>query len=179
MNLRKAESHCAGHCAEVIHAEPEPAKPHAAASRELLQNIADAAFASCSALPSAVGARSRRRRVLIGIVAQFCFVTQFQKPTVVCAPRHLLSVTRPCSATQMGHVSHSDTSRSPCLRHALASFKISRAPPPVPSTWQQFKRQRLCRSSGRSSSPDTIITSVSRNAPLRLFGCVNSTCVFV
>lgn len=70
----------------------------------------------------------------------------------------------------MRHVSYSDTSRLPCLRHALTSFKPCRAPPSVPSTRQQFKRQRLCRSAGRSSSPDTTITSVSKNAPLRLFG---------
>ncbi|DBA71563.1 hypothetical protein WJX79_004862 [Trebouxia sp. C0005] len=70
----------------------------------------------------------------------------------------------------MVHFSYSDTSRFTSLRHALASFKPSPAPPSFTSTWKQFKRQRLCRSSGRSSSSDTTITSVSKNAPLRLFG---------
>ena len=55
--------------------EPEPARLHAAASRELRQTVADAAFASCSVLPSAAGA-GMGRRALIGIVGQFCFETQ-------------------------------------------------------------------------------------------------------
>jgi len=114
------------HCAEVIHAEPEPAKSHAAASRELRQTIADAAVASCSVLPSAAGARSRRRRASIGIVGQFCFVTQSYNPTVVGAPRHLLSVTRPCSLQRKWDMSATPT---PAGCHACGMPWLPSSPP--------------------------------------------------
>ena len=91
------------------------------------QTIADATLhASFSVLPSAPGARSRSCRALIGIVGQFCFVTQSQNRTVVGAPRHLISVTRPCSAQRTWDMSAAPT---PAGCHACGMPWLPSSPP--------------------------------------------------